>query len=106
MKKWLLNKALKWFPYERIAAIMLERLLDHSDTRPRARDALKIAQRILEAVHALVAALRNLLADEVTETTVLELKESAAKIALKAWARGELTPPEARHLKERKDESP
>lgn len=105
LKTWFVSTVLKWFPKERIAAMMLENLLNHSNTRARASVALKVAERILESSRALVVALRKLLAVEVTPTTIHELNESTARIALEAWAAGEPTPPEARGLKEHRDEA-
>jgi len=103
MKNWLLKKVLDWFSLERIAAFALNRLLDRSNNREKAGRALKVARRIMESAGATVAALERLLGNEVTTERLNELQDSVEKAAVRAWAAGELTPPEARHLKERED---
>lgn len=84
---------------------MLNELLEYSNTRMKAQAAMKTARRINESSRAAIVALESLLSDEVTTSRINDLMESAEKIAVKAWSAGELTPPEARHLKERKDDA-
>ncbi len=103
MKAWLVTTVLALIPSEQVAAIMLNRALDYSRNRSRARFALQICRRILEAARAATAALETLLDDEVTEQSVDEFQDSVERAAIKAWSKGEPTPPQARHLKERED---
>ena len=105
MKTWLLKKVLTWFTPERVAAFALNKLLDRSSNRERARWGLKVATRMFEAARATVAALQALLAGEVTTDTLNEMQDSVERAAVRAWAAGKLTPPEARHLKEREDDN-
>ena len=104
MKTWILKKVLVWFTPERVAAFALNKLLARSTNRERARWGLKVATRMLEAARATVAALRELLKDEVTTDTLNKMQDSVERAAVRAWAGGDLTPPEARHLKERENE--
>lgn len=105
LKKWALKKAVEWFPKELVVSFALNRLLDRSNTRDKALMALKVARRIAEAAKAAIIALESLLSADINTKALGVLQESAEKLAIKAWSNGNVTPPESRHLKERKDVS-